>query len=171
MRDLLRVDRAQHDGIDVLTLNGELDLASAPVLEKQLRAIDGRDARIVVDLSGCGFIDSTGLTVIVEAASREGHSIALVGPTPQVRRVFEITAVETLVPLFETMAEAEVAFPLPRPGVQSETPNPYQGGEAMFETPETPVTPGEETPEEGGGDVGEEGGGDAPSEGAEIPQQ
>jgi anti-sigma B factor antagonist len=112
MRDLLRVDRADHDGIDVLTLSGELDLASAPVLEQQLRAIDGQNARIVVDLSNCGFIDSTGLTVLVEAANRDGCSIALVGPNPQVRRVFEITAVDKLMPLFETMAEAQGAFSL-----------------------------------------------------------
>src|SRR5687767_12355707 len=113
MRDLLRVDRADHDGVAVLTLRGELDLATAPVLQRQLEAIGGAGAPIVIDLSDCGFIDSTGLTVLVEAAEQDGRRIAIVGANPQVRRVFEITAVETLVPLFETMAEARAGFSLP----------------------------------------------------------
>jgi uncharacterized protein YbcI len=53
------------------------------------------------------------------------------------------------------------------PGVGSQRPDPDREGGAMFETPETPVTPGEETPEEGGGEGGEE----TPSEGTEVPQQ
>ena len=79
---------------------GELDLQSAGVLERavaRLRA--GGHDRIVVDLRQVGFIDSTGLRVLLglhRDAQREGRAISLVpGPRP-VQRIFELTATHAL---------------------------------------------------------------------------
>lgn len=84
----------------VLELAGELDLESAPELDRRLRQLaaanSGRpnSGRLLIDLSGLEFMDSSGLAVMVRAqrdASENGHRLALrPGPT-QVQRLFELT--------------------------------------------------------------------------------
>jgi anti-sigma B factor antagonist len=80
-----------------LRLSGELDLATAPDLEQHLRALEeGEGIRIVLELSGLTFMDSAGLTVIVEAerrAGERGRSLVMRGPSRQVTRLLELAGV------------------------------------------------------------------------------
>ena len=82
------------DGVR-LALTGELDLATAPRVEEELEQAErARPGRIVLDLRGLTFIDSSGLRVIVAADARaraEGRRLTLVQGPEAVRRVFEIT--------------------------------------------------------------------------------
>jgi anti-anti-sigma factor len=76
-------------------LQGELDLASAHVMEERLTAIEEqRPARVVIDLGDLAFIDSSGLRVLLLADTRareRGFELVLApGPEP-VQRVFEMT--------------------------------------------------------------------------------
>lgn len=78
-----------------VSLQGELDLASAHAMEERLAAIEEQaPTRVVIDLSGLAFIDSSGLRVLLLADSRareRGFELALApGPEP-VQRVFEMT--------------------------------------------------------------------------------
>jgi anti-sigma B factor antagonist len=88
------------DGEIVVEAIGELDLHSADVLEGEVIRLhaDGHD-RIVVDLRGVEFMDSTGLRLLIglqRAAQREGRALSLVpGPRP-VQRIFELTATHAL---------------------------------------------------------------------------
>jgi anti-sigma B factor antagonist len=79
----------------VVAVSGELDIASAPALERALRAAEqGGEGRVVIDLSGLEFMDSTGLHVLLAAArhSRDGGpQLALRRGPPPVQRVFELT--------------------------------------------------------------------------------
>jgi anti-sigma B factor antagonist len=81
----------------LLALYGELDLGSAPELDRQLQEIEHPDLhRLVIDLSGLRFMDSTGLASIMQAQRRaqaSGHELVLRRPTSQVRRLFELTGV------------------------------------------------------------------------------
>lgn len=91
---------ASGDDEVVVTLAGELDLASAEVLERELRALRLAGAeRIVVNLRQVAFMDSTGLRRLISlrsAAKRNGHRLIVVpGPAP-VQRVFELTATRGL---------------------------------------------------------------------------
>jgi anti-sigma B factor antagonist len=83
-------------GAFTLRPTGELDIATAPRLERALH--DGRRPGddVVLDLAGLEFVDSTGLRVIVravEAAHRDGWDLRLRHGPPAVRRVFEIAGV------------------------------------------------------------------------------
>jgi anti-sigma B factor antagonist len=79
----------------VLTLSGELDLSSAPELEQAIReakpAESGR--RLLFDLSSLGFMDSTGVSVLIASkqnADADGWLIAIRRPNGQVRRLLEL---------------------------------------------------------------------------------
>lgn len=89
-----RIDTAERDGALVLILHGELDIVTSPQLDEALaRARDSGAARIVVDLRFLGFMDSTGLHVLIKHAREdEGRaSIRLTKASPQVQRVFELS--------------------------------------------------------------------------------
>jgi anti-anti-sigma factor len=76
-----------------VVLFGELDIAGSPALGKLLRGCIARHARVVADLSGLDFIDSSGVETLVEAdlharlADRRFEILR--GPRP-VDRVFEL---------------------------------------------------------------------------------
>ena len=80
-----------------LVLHGELDLATASILEAELRDVQARGVKqLMLDLSDLQFMDSTGLAILVrehQAADTNGHTISLRGKTPQVHRLFELTGV------------------------------------------------------------------------------
>jgi anti-anti-sigma factor len=84
----------------VVSLEGELDLATSPQLREQLVALTERaDSVIVVDLTDLAFIDSTGLSVLVMALNRSrasGGSIVLRNPSPSVMRILEITGLVSI---------------------------------------------------------------------------
>ena len=103
MRNIARVSifdlRTSRDGQDVrIAFTGELDLASAGRVEEELAAIE-RDApaRIVLDLRGLTFMDSTGLRLVAgaDARAREaGRRVTIIQGPEAVRRVFEITRLD-----------------------------------------------------------------------------
>jgi anti-sigma B factor antagonist len=83
------------DGAVALVVEGELDIATAPELAGRLLLAEAAAARVLVDLRGVEFMDSTGLAALM--ASRERHrERGAVGPglvvvDGQVRRVLELT--------------------------------------------------------------------------------
>jgi anti-sigma B factor antagonist len=93
--DHLVLESEPQDGAWVISLYGELDLASAPMLEQGLLDAEAAGAaRLVLDLSGLEFIDSTGLHVLVRAHERAretGQQLSLVRGPRAVQRLFELT--------------------------------------------------------------------------------
>ena len=81
----------------MLCLTGELDLASAPILESEIERSDLAAAAIVVlDLRELKFIDSTGLRVLLAAHERSaerGQEFAVTPGSEQVQRLLSITRV------------------------------------------------------------------------------
>jgi anti-sigma B factor antagonist len=97
-------------GIRVFTVRGELDMNTAPELEKELDAALGdSDASIMLDLSECEFIDSTGIALIVrawrrldrEAGGNGRGRLVLCSHNHQVRRLLKITGVESSISMHE----------------------------------------------------------------------
>ena len=101
------------DGERELRVEGELDLAVANRLQEALDGIDAK--RVLIDLSSCEFIDSTGIALIVRAWQRldngeNGRSLVLCSQNDQVRRVLEITGLELSIPVHSTRDEAMAAL-------------------------------------------------------------
>ena len=101
-------DLSFHDlgaGILGIEVAGEFDLAdnddAVALFERGLAAESG----LVVDLTECQFMDSTGLRLLLRADSRArmlGISFAIAGSGPAVKRVLELTALDERLPIFET---------------------------------------------------------------------
>lgn len=90
----------------VITVSGEVDLATAADLERALsEALTGTDATTIeVDLSGVEFMDSAGLRVLVAArkqAEDAGRTLRLRSPHERVRRIIEITGLAAVFGLTE----------------------------------------------------------------------
>ncbi len=100
--------------VTVIEVAGELDLHAAPGLRDELaRATQALSPRVIVDLGGVTFIDSTGVGVLVGALKRArqaGGQLAFCGAQKRVRRVFEITGLIGALPLFEARDEAIAAL-------------------------------------------------------------
>jgi anti-sigma B factor antagonist len=97
------------EGVHVVSLRGELDMSTAPQLEQELERVGSEDALVMLDLSGCDFIDSTGIALIVRAWQRidrdaggEGKGRLVVHcVNHQVRRLLKITGIESTISLHE----------------------------------------------------------------------
>jgi stage II sporulation protein AA (anti-sigma F factor antagonist) len=94
--ELLVESDVSADGKSVrLRLNGEVDASSAHLVEDALTpALDPRCERLVVDLAGVTFMDSSGLRVLVvarNALAGRGAGMVIAGANDQLRRLFEIT--------------------------------------------------------------------------------
>ncbi len=90
----LAVKRTRSDGYEVLTVEGELDIATAPRMLAALNeALAEMAFPLIVDLSRVVFMDSTGLALLMNArrrVRRRGQGFAIVCPGGPIARVFEI---------------------------------------------------------------------------------
>jgi anti-anti-sigma factor len=96
----LQISSADTPEVAVLRLEGELDIASAPLLERAIQGLDSLDQRrVLIDLSELSFMDSTGLRALLQARQRAADTereLRLRHGPRQVQRVFELSGtVET----------------------------------------------------------------------------
>ncbi len=88
------------NGEVILTPDGELDLATAPVLEARLAEAESTNPElIVIQMTAVGFIDSTGLRVLLSAAARAragGWRFQISAPAEQVSKLLELTRSDTV---------------------------------------------------------------------------
>lgn len=93
----------------VITVVGELDLASAPNLKWTLGdALRSGARNLVVDLSPVTFIDSTALGVLVgvQRSLEAGSLLALAGAEADVFNIFEMTGLDSTFQMFSTIDQA-----------------------------------------------------------------
>ena len=95
MAQHLQVVASTQGPVAVLKLQGELDLASAPLLEAEVDRPEVASApNLLLDLRELQFIDSTGLRTLFSAyqgASARGQGFAVTDGSPQVQRLLVIT--------------------------------------------------------------------------------
>jgi anti-sigma B factor antagonist len=101
------IDR--NNGATVVRLAGELDLYNAHTVREALIACtEEAPDRLVVDLSGVSFIDSTALGVLIEARSRMANrrGFVLASPGLETRRALEVSGLDKHFAVHETLEEA-----------------------------------------------------------------
>lgn len=87
------------DGSAVVSVVGDVDLASAAQLGEALGAALRHSSHLVVDVTDMTFIDSSGLSVLVQAhrrAAEAGGTLTLRHPSLTLRRLLAITRLETV---------------------------------------------------------------------------
>jgi anti-sigma B factor antagonist len=104
-----------------LLVSGEVDMATAPLLEHAVRDAErARPDRLTIDLSGVGFLDVSGLRVLLLAARRareDGRRVVLARPTRMIRRLLALTAIDQSVEVLkEYDSPPPVAGRLPEAG-------------------------------------------------------
>src|SRR5829696_3199665 len=109
--EALAVHQSDIDGIRLLEVFGELDLATAPRLCALLDAARGqRVRRLVIDLTGVDFCDSTGLRAVLGASTElrlaGGRLAVAVLPNGGVARLFDVTGIREALPTHDTQQEA-----------------------------------------------------------------
>jgi anti-sigma B factor antagonist len=92
----LELELTSADVGSLISVQGEIDMATAPQLRDMLeQVIEAGSQRIVLDCRALTFLDSSGIGVLVAARNRLGDDgeIVLDSPPPHVRKVLELTGV------------------------------------------------------------------------------
>ncbi len=109
----LEISASRDHGTQVLRLRGEIDLENSPQLrERLLDIVQQQPPRMIVDLTGVSYMDSSGVGTLVELKrnlERSGGRLVLVGLQPRVRSVFEITQLDKFFVIAASLAEARKA--------------------------------------------------------------
>jgi anti-sigma B factor antagonist len=95
----------------VMSVQGEIDLYTVPRLQRALTdaLAAGGPVRLVVDMSGVDFCDSTGVNVLLAAhrqAREAGGDLELASPRPAVRKILQVTGLEAVFTVVENPAQA-----------------------------------------------------------------
>jgi len=101
------------DGITVVTLFGELDSRTAPIVQERLLDLPSPEARVLLDMSGVNYISSAGLRALLMLYRRMATSdgrVALVGLTESIRDVMTITGFLDFFAAYDTLPEGVAAL-------------------------------------------------------------
>ena len=102
--------RQADNGATVVAPTGRLDVAGAPALKDAIsEVVKIGQPRIVIDMEGVSFVDSTGLGSVIAALKQIRGSqgeLRLAAPNQQVRVVLELTTLDRVFPYYATVEEA-----------------------------------------------------------------
>ncbi|PRX99614.1 STAS domain-containing protein [Allonocardiopsis opalescens] len=101
--------RADHA---LVTVNGEIDLYTAPQLNRELADAISGSPHLVVDLAQVDFCDSTGMNVLLAAMKRSrerGGSFVLLAPRPAVRKILQVTGLDGVFSVYDSLDDLPAA--------------------------------------------------------------
>ncbi|MFP5364005.1 MAG: STAS domain-containing protein [Thermoleophilia bacterium] len=103
-------EESSSEGAHVIRVRGEIHVSTAPEFAQRLStAIDGGKTAIVLDMSGVEFIDSTGLSVLLNGlrlVTQTQGRMAIVCANPTVLRLFQITRLDDTFDIFDDRRQA-----------------------------------------------------------------
>jgi len=110
MQELVNVAAVREAGKPLcVRIDGEMDLSNTQLVRSQIDESLGDELKLVLDLSGVTFMDSTALGTLVHLASRLrglGGNLALVITSPAIHKLFAITALDRHFTICDTRDEA-----------------------------------------------------------------
>jgi anti-sigma B factor antagonist len=108
----VEIGRSEEDAC-VISVVGELDLNTLPILERLLLPELATDGGVILDLTELIFIDSSGIGLLIEAFRTTGNGRRMhtvIAPDSQVERVFELAGIGRALPLFTSRNDALAAL-------------------------------------------------------------
>jgi anti-sigma B factor antagonist len=109
MGEALTIEARHERGCAVVSVAGEIDIATAARLREGLAGLAAGGCPLVADLDQVRFIDSAGLAALVGAANRadaHGGSLHVVCARPRIRQLFRLTGLDRRLPPARTLDEA-----------------------------------------------------------------
>jgi len=107
----MQVRKEQSGSTTVITVSGDVDLSSSRELQAELReAISSGPSRLIVDLGGVPYMDSSGVATLVEAmqnSRKKGTRLVLCGMGDKVQSIFEIARLDKVFTIVGDRAEAQ----------------------------------------------------------------
>jgi len=98
----------EEGGAVIVALEGDVDLQSSPDARKVLLECVARKKPVLVDLSGVGYIDSSGVASLVESlqtARKGGSTLVLVSVSDGARRVLELARLDKVFTICDTIED------------------------------------------------------------------
>jgi anti-sigma B factor antagonist len=107
----LQITAESRDGATIVLPVGDIDLSGSPILRMELRRVqESKPMRLIIDLAGVPYMDSSGVATLVEAmqmARRNNTKLVLCGLRDKVRSIFEIARLDTV---FAIVPDAQAAM-------------------------------------------------------------
>lgn len=103
---------SESGGAKVIAFSGDIDLQTSPDARKALLSLVGQGQPILVDLSGVGYIDSSGVASLVEclqSAKKSGQKLALVSVSEGALRVLQLARLDRVFTICASIDEAITA--------------------------------------------------------------
>ena len=108
----MSVDSKQlESGVAVVTISGRLAMGGETErLDATVKGLLQKDQKqFVLDITALDYVDSSGIGMLVSCLTnvkKAGGELKLAGANPRLRRIFAMTGVDTMMPMFATLADA-----------------------------------------------------------------
>jgi len=110
----MEVETSVDNGVHIFKIDGDIDMKNSRQLREKLQtALKGRPKAMLIDLSACPYIDSSGIATLVEALQNLrswSGKMAIARPSQRVKDIFEIAHLDGIFPMFGTLEEARTSL-------------------------------------------------------------
>jgi anti-sigma B factor antagonist len=110
----MQARESEVDGISIIALEGEIDLACSPELRELLQTqVEAKRPTLLLDFAEVTYVDSSGLATLVEYVRKAqdfGGKLALAAVNTRVRTILDLVRLSEIFPIYPTLAEAKVAL-------------------------------------------------------------
>lgn len=122
MNDLKIIAKTEDQGLGtvsairvIVSISGDIDAYHSPKLKEEMeKYLTGEAKEILLDLSDVPYIDSAGLGTLVSILRETRNfkkGLKLIGLRPNIKRIFEMTRLDKIFDIFDTIEESKVKTP------------------------------------------------------------
>ena len=110
----MEIAEKRNNDMLICSVSGDIDINSSPQIRKSFdKIINDKIMKVIINLSGVSYIDSSGLATLVEVLKKTrnyGGKLRLSNLAAKVKSLFEITKLEKLFDIYDTEEEAQADF-------------------------------------------------------------